>query len=85
MWRYDTIGAFIYGQAESWAVPLVAAKLKVIKMTTNSDWNTVRMAARATAKRNYTGIPEIDNTNWDIYRGFGCIQVNDAIDHIQSH
>ena len=84
IWRYDTIGTYIGGQAESWAVPLVAAKLKVIKMTTNSDWETVRMAARSTAKRNTTGIPEIDNTNWDIYRGFGCIDVQDAIDYINN-
>lgn len=62
--RYNgTIGQYMWGQAESWAVPLVAGKLKVIKMTTNADWNTVRMAARTTAKRNTTGIPEIDNAN----------------------
>ena len=53
-------------------------------MTTLKDWDTVRAAARATAKRNPTGIPEIDNTNWDIYRGFGCIQVQDAIDYINN-
>lgn len=84
-WHNVTIGTFIYGQAESWAVPLVAGKLKVIKMSTGADWDTVRAAARATAKRNLTGIPEIDNTNWDIYRGFGCIQVNDAINYINNN
>ena len=54
-------------------------------MTTNATWPLVRAAARATAKRNTTGIAEIDNTNWDIYRGFGNIQVQDAINYIQSH
>lgn len=81
-WKFVTLGGYMWGQAESWAVPLVAGKLKVIKMTTNSDWNTVRMAARATAKRNPTGIPEIDNSNWDMWRGFGQIQVQEAIDFI---
>jgi hypothetical protein len=84
VWRYDTIGTYIGGQAESWAVPLVAGKLKVIKMSTNSDWETVRLAARVTAKRNPTGIHEIDNSDWDIYRGFGCIQVQDAINYINN-
>lgn len=84
-WHNVTIGTFIYGQAESWAVPLVAGKLKVIKMSTGADWDTVRLAARATAKRNPTGIPEIDNTNWDIYRGFGKIDVNAAINYIKNN
>lgn len=84
-WIDGTLGEYQYGQAESWAIPIVAGKLKVIKMTTGADWNTVRMAARATAKRNLTGISEIDNSNWDIYRGFGCIQVNDAINYINNN
>lgn len=84
-WRYDTISSYISGQQQSWAIPIVAGKLKVIKMTTGADWETVRPAARATAKRNPTGIPEIDNANWDIYRGFGCIQVQDAVDYINNN
>lgn len=84
-WHDVTLGSFVGGQAQSWAVPLVAGKLKVIKMTTMADWDTVRAAARATAKRNPTGIPEIDNTNWDIYRGFGCIDVQAAINYINNN
>jgi hypothetical protein len=83
-WKYVTLGETMYGQAQSWAVPLVAGKLKVIKMATNSDWETVRAAARATAKRNLTGIAEIDEANWDIYRGFGSIQIEDAIEFINN-
>ena len=52
-------------------------------MTTLKDWDTVKRAA-ARAKRNPTGIPEIDNTNWDIYRGFGSIQVQAAINYINN-
>ena len=53
-------------------------------MTTLVDWDTVRAAARATAKRNPTGISEIDNSNWDMYRGFGCIDVQAAIQYINN-
>jgi hypothetical protein len=84
-WHKTTFGAYQYGQAQSWATPIVAGKLKVIKMTTNKDWDTVRNAARLTARRNPTGIPEIDNANWDMYRGFGKIDVQSAIDYINSH
>jgi len=84
IWRYDTIGVYVTDQQQSWAVPIVAGKLKVIKMTTGADWDTVRMAARATARRNPTGIPEIDNVNWDMYRGFGCIDVQAAINYINN-
>ena len=84
-WRNVSLGEYVGAQQESWAVPLVAGKLKVIKMTTNSDWETVRAAARATAKRNTTGIEEIDNVNWDIYRGFGCIDVQAAIEFINTN
>lgn len=83
-WHNVTLGTYISGQAESWAVPLIAGKLKVIKMSTNANWSTIRNAARITAHRNYTGITEIDNTNWDIYRGFGSIQVDAAIEYINS-
>lgn len=84
-WHKVTLASYCGGQAQSWAVPLVAGKLKVIKMTTMKDWDTVRAAARATAKRNPTGIPEIDNSNWDMYRGFGCIDVQAAINYINNN
>lgn len=83
-WRDVTLATYCGGQAQSWAVPLVAGKLKVIKMSTLKDWDTVRAAARATAKRNPTGIPELDNSNWDMYRGFGCIDVQAAINYINN-
>ena len=84
-WRDVTLATYCGGQAQSWAVPLVAGKLKVIKMTTLADWDTVRAAARATAKRNPTGIPELDNASWDMYRGFGCIDVQAAINYINNN
>lgn len=83
-WFNVNLVSYCGGQAQSWAVPLVAGKLKVIKMSTLADWDTVRAAARATAKRNPTGIPEIDNSNWDMYRGFGCIDVQAAIQYINN-
>jgi hypothetical protein len=53
------------------------------KLVLSLHGDKVREAARATARRNPTGIPEIDNTNWDIYRGFGKIDVNAAINYIK--
>ena len=84
-WFNGTLGQHVYGQAESWAVPIIAGKLKVIKMTTGKNWDTVRAAARATARRNPTGIPEIDNSNWDMYRGFGQINIQAAINYIKNN
>lgn len=84
-WHNVNLSSYIAANQESWAVPLVAGKLKVIKMTTGANWDTVRAAARATARRNPTGVPEIDNTNWDMWRGFGCIHVNDAISYINNN
>jgi len=84
IWNYVKLSTYCGAEQESWAVPLIAGKLKVIKMSTNADWSTVRMAARATAKRNHTGISEIDNANWDMWRGFGIIQVNEAINYINN-
>ena len=83
-WFNATLGQHVYGQAESWAVPIISGKLKVIKMTTGANWDTVRSAARATARRNHTGIPEIDNSNWDMYRGFGQINIQAAINYINN-
>ena len=83
-WHYVTLGNYIYGQAQSWAVPIVAAKFKVIKLETGASWEIVREAARQTARRNPTGIPEYDNTDWDIYRGFGCVDMQKAINLINS-
>ena len=34
---------------------------------------------------NPPSIPEIDNSNWDMYRGFGCIDVQDAIQFINDN
>ncbi|MFT3753679.1 MAG: hypothetical protein QM800_12675 [Paludibacter sp.] len=83
-WHLGTLGEYIGGQAQSWAVPLVAGKLKVIRLRTGASWDIVREAARATAKRNIAGIPNIDDSNWDMYRGFGCIDVEAAVNHINN-
>ena len=87
-WKDMTLADAIYGdtdyakQAQSYAVPIVAAKLKFIKLKTNASWYHVRLAARATARRKPLGVPELDNSNWDMYRGFGSIRVDDAVQYI---
>jgi hypothetical protein len=66
-------GAVGYHGTQSWACPIVSAKLKLIQLETGASWHQVRMAARATASNN--GV-------WDMYRGFGIINVLGAINYI---
>ncbi len=61
---------------ESPTCAIVAAKLKKIKMQTGASWQIVREAARATAS---------NATAWDMYRGFGIINVTAAITYINTN
>ena len=85
LFGYGTLANYIGQQAQSWAVPIVAAKLKKIQLATGASWSIIRNAARLTARRNPTGIPEIDNSNWDMYRGFGSIDVEASINYINNN
>lgn len=60
---------------QSPATAIVAAKLMSIKDLTNASWRIVRNAARQTASN--SGV-------WDMYRGFGVIDVDAAVALIQS-
>lgn len=60
---------------QSPATAIVAAKLMSIKDLTNASWRIVRNAARQTASN--AGV-------WDMYRGFGVIDVDAAVALIQS-
>ena len=81
----NTTKGLCWQQAQSFAVPIIAGKLKIIKLETGASWDVVRLAARATAKRNILGIPELDNSNWYMYRRFGVIQIQDAINYINNN
>ena len=81
---YNTLGNFVTAQAESWANPIIAGKLKIIKLETGANWDTVRLAARATAKRKILGDMKYDSGNWDMWRGFGKIDVQAAINYINN-
>lgn len=61
---------------QSPATAFVASKLKAIKDTTRVSWAVVRRAARETASR---------AGNWDMYRGYGVINVAAAITWIDSN
>lgn len=78
---YVKLSTFCGAQQESWAVPLVAGKLKYIKLKTGMNWKIVRQACRATATRNNV----TDGSTWDMYRGFGVINVADAIAYIDAN
>lgn len=85
LFGYATLANYCGAQRESWAVPLIAGKLKIIRLETGASWDEVRLAARITAKRKPMGVPELDNVNWDIYRGFGVIDVQGAINYINNN
>lgn len=63
---------------------VVAAKLKNIQQETNVSWQLIREAARATAKKTVGG-SYLAGQTWDMYRGFGQIQVDDAIQYIKDN
>ena len=73
LWKAD-LTSTIYAQSP--VCTMVAAKLKHIKMDTGASWSIVRQAARATASNH--GV-------WDMYRGFGKIDVTAAINWINTN
>jgi hypothetical protein len=78
IWQYVRLSTYCGAQQQSWATPIIAGKLKYIKLATGASWKQVREAARATAYRaNVT-----DGSKWDIYRGFGVINTQSAITYI---
>jgi len=81
IWIDVTLAGYCGAQQQSWAVPLIGGKLKTIKLSTGANWQIIREAARATAYR--AGVT--DGSKWDIYRGFGTINVADAIQYVQEN
>ena len=69
---------------QSNACAIVAAKFRMIKDGTGVSWNVCRIAARATAKKTVGG-QFLAGQVWDMYRGYGIIQVQDAIDWIKTN
>jgi len=55
---------------------IVAAKFRKIQDVTGASWDTIRLACRATASNGGT---------WDMYRGFGVIDVDAAIQYIKDN
>lgn len=66
-------GAEGYHGTQSWATPIIAAKFKQIRLETGASWEQIRTAARETASNG--GV-------WDMYRGFGIIDVDSAVQYI---
>ena len=75
---------FEYSLQQSPATGHVGARLKEIKMESGANWSIVRNAARMTASNSV-----YDNgtwtTNWNMYQGFGLINVRAAIQYIKDN
>jgi len=67
--------------AQSPVCAMVSAKLKHIKQSTGTNWSIVRKAARATATKDNG----VTIGSWDMYRGFGIIDVDAAIAYINTN
>ena len=67
---------------------IIAAKLAAIQDWTNANWQLVREAARMTAScSTYTLVngKKVWTTHWDMKRGFGIINVAEAIQYIKDN
>lgn len=73
------------GQQQSPICSIVGAKLKKIKLLSGANWQIVREAARMTAKKTIGGVFDNYPGDWDMYRGYGKIQPDDAIQWIKDN
>jgi len=71
LWQADFTNLSYY---QSPICAVVGAKLKKIRIATGANWQLVRKVARLTAS---------NANNWDMYRGFGIIDVDAAINYIE--
>ena len=95
VWKFCTgrtirdIGGIGYRQQQSPVCSLVGAKLKKIKLLSGANWQIVREAARMTAKKTIGGVyahhTDSGKPHWDKYRGFGCINPDNAIQWIKDN
>ena len=71
-------------QQQSPTTATVGAKLKKIQVLTGANWSLVRLAARKTASLT-TLSGGVYTYNWNMYMGFGIININDAIQYIKDN
>lgn len=88
VWCYVRL-SYLYSPnpAQSPTCSVVAAKLAAIQDKTGASWSIVREAARKTASNctsyEHNGITYWDEL-WDSKKGFGCINVDNAVRYIKS-
>lgn len=86
LYIYTTVGRFGYYRAQqSPTCGMVAAKFRKIQDYTNANWQLCREAARMTASNSTYEVVDgkkVWTTNWDMYRGFGIINADEAIRYI---
>ena len=89
VFMYQTLGRHCgYKISQSAACAIIAAKFRQIQDRTDANWQICREAARATASNSTfttVGDKKVWATNWDMYRGFGIIDVNSAVEYIEQN
>lgn len=69
---------------QSATTAIITAKFRMIKDATGASWDIIRRACRATARKTVGGVYAA-GFPWDMYRGFGVIDVDAAIDYIKAN
>lgn len=72
----------IYQQSATSSI--IMAKFKMIQDRSGANWHICRMAARATAEKTVGGVFAAGHP-WDMYRGFGIINVDAAVQYIEDN
>lgn len=72
----------VYQQSATTAI--ITAKFRMIKDATGASWDIIRRACRATARKTVGGV-YATGFPWDMYRGFGVIDVDAAIQYIKDN
>jgi len=69
---------------QSATTAIITAKFRMIKDATGASWDIIRRACRATARKTVGGVYAA-GFPWDMYRGFGIIHVDGAIQWIKAN
>lgn len=88
-WLYGTLGEIAaYQPAQSPTCAIVGAKFRKIQDLTNANWQLIREACRMTASNSTMTVvsgKKVYTPHWDMYRGFGIIDVDKAVEWIKQN
>lgn len=81
-------GSNKYQPEQSPTCAIVGAKFRIIQDRTNANWQLIREACRMTASNSTMTVVDgkkVYTPHWDMYRGFGIIDVDKAVEYIREN